>query len=303
MKNRKPVKKTAILAMSMALALGAAACGKKEKSTEAQTESASGNASESTADRETMYQVSLLQGLTFGDYYGSVTVEELKKHGDIGLGTFEGLNGEMIVLEGTVYRAAGDGSVEVVPDAEKIPFSNVTFLDTDEKQEIAKHVDFNSLIEELNAKVETLGTNRFYMIRIDGTFSEMNVRSELAQKEPYEPLAKVLEHDQTFFDYQDIEGTVVGLYCPPYMSQLNATGWHLHFISSDRSKGGHILGLKTDKANITWDYTDGFEMELPENKMFKEFDLTVDQSEDIEKVEKKVDKEEPENTEEQKEEK
>ena len=285
-------KTTLLLAMGMAIALGANACGKSQDngSTEAVAENKAEAVQAEAEDRETMFQVSLLQGLTFGDYYGSVTVEELKKHGDTGLGTFEGLNGEMIVLDGTVYRAAGDGSVEVVPDTEKIPFSNVTFLDADEKQEITESVDFNSLIELLNKKVDTLGTNRFYMIRIDGTFSEMNVRSELAQKEPYAPLAKVLETDQTFFDYKDIEGTVVGLYCPPYMSQLNATGWHLHFISSDKTKGGHILGLKTDKTTITWDYTDGFHMELPDDKMFTDFDLTVDQSEDIEKVEKKVEK-------------
>lgn len=243
------------------------------------------NRDEFDGDRDVIYQVSLLQGLTLGDYYGSITVEELKQHGDIGIGTFDALDGELIMVDGIVYRAAGDGSVEAVSDDETIPFSNVTFMDADETIALNGISDYASLCDELNRMVEEKGKNRFYVIRIDGSFNEMNVRSEYAQEEPYEPLVDVLEHDQTFFDYQDIKGTVVGLYCPPYMSSLNAVGWHLHFVSEDRTKGGHVLGLNIDEATLLWDDTDGFQMVLPDNDMFDGFDLTVDQSEDIKKVE------------------
>ena len=51
------------------------------------------------ADRETIYQVSLLQGLTLGDYNGSVSVKQLKQKGDTGIGTFEGVNGELIMVD------------------------------------------------------------------------------------------------------------------------------------------------------------------------------------------------------------
>ena len=237
-------------------------------------------------NREVMYQVSLLQGLTYGDYHGSITVKELKQYGDIGIGTFDKLNGELIMLDGEVYRAAGDGSVEVVSDDETIPFSNVTFMDADKTKNFKDIPDYDALCSELNQMVQVRGKNRFYMVRIDGTFREVNVRSEYAQAEPYKPLVEVLEHDQTFFDYTNIEGTLVGLYCPPYMSDLNAVGWHLHFVSKDKTKGGHVLGLHIADAVLTWDDTDGFQMKIPQNEMFDEFDLTVDQSEDIEKVEK-----------------
>ncbi len=236
-------------------------------------------------DRETIYQVSLLQGLTFGDYHGSVSADNLKQRGDTGIGTFDGLNGELVMVDGTIYRAAGDGSVEAVSGSETIPFANVTHFDADEKQTIKDVQDFDQLRSLLNEKVRSLGLNRFYMIRIDGKFKEINVRSEYAQNEPYRPLAEVLEHDQTFFDYENIEGTVVGLYCPEYMKDLNAAGWHLHFVSEDRKKGGHVLGLSIDEAELSWDYTNGFQMILPDTEMFKNFDLTIDQSEDIRKVE------------------
>ena len=78
---------------------------------------------------------------------------------------------------------------------------------------------------------------------------------------------------------------MVGLYCPGYMKDLNATGWHLHFVSEDKTKGGHVLGLAIDNATLSWDYTRGFRMILPDNEMFNGLDLTVDQSEDIKKAE------------------
>ena len=238
-----------------------------------------------TNNRESINQVSLLQGLTFGDYNGSLSAKEVKALGDTGIGTFDGLNGELVMLDGVIYRAAGDGSVEAVPDTETIPFCDVTFFDNDESHALTDIQDINALKEALDQKVDEFGSNRFYMVRIDGTFKEMNVRSELSQTKPYEPLAKVLETDQTFFDYTDIKGTVVGLYCPSYMDRLNAVGWHFHFISYDRKYGGHMLNLKFDSAEAKWDYTDGFSMVLPENEMFNDFDLTVDQSDDIKRVE------------------
>ena len=236
-------------------------------------------------NRDVIYQVSLLQGLTYGDYYGSITASELKQHGDTGIGTFDRLNGELIMLDGVIYRAAGDGSVEAVSDDETIPFADVTFMDKDQSGRLTEIPDYDALRNQLDQMVEESGKNRFYMIRIDGLFREVNVRSEYAQEEPYEPLAKVLEHDQTFFDYRDIEGTLVGLYCPPYMSDLNAAGWHLHFISGDRTKGGHVLGVNIADAALDWDDTDAFQMRLPQHEMFAGFALTVDQSADIQKVE------------------
>lgn len=239
----------------------------------------------SVQNRDVMYQVSLLQSLAYGDYCGSVTVKELKRHGDIGIGTFDRLNGELIMLDGEAYRAAGDGGVELVSDEETIPFCVVTHMDPDERKRLADIPDFETLCAQLDQIVAEKGVNRFYMIRVDGIFREVNVRSVRAQEGPYKRLTEVMEHDQTFFDYKNIEGTLVGLYCPPYMASMNAVGWHLHFVSKDKTRGGHVLGLDLADAVLTWDDTDGFQMRLPQNESFDRFDLTVDQSEEIKKVE------------------
>ena len=282
--------KKMLICTAMLLALSG--CGTAAPETQTAPESAPQETAQSetqtqasAADRETIFQVSLLQGLTLGDYYGSVSVKELKEKGDTGIGTFEGVNGELIMLDGEVYRAKSDGSVEVAPDDETIPFSNVTFFDADTTEEISGISNINDLKAYLNDKVTEYGKNRFYMIRIDGNFKKVSARSELKQEEPYKTLADALSTDQREFDFDETTGTVVGLFCPEYMNDLNAVGWHFHFVSEDKQSGGHVLDLDIDNAELKWDNTDGFNMLLPETQMFPELDLTQDQSADIKKVE------------------
>lgn len=265
------MKKIKGLIVGAALILSAASC--------------SPNLKNNNKEPETIHQVSLLQGLMLGDYYGSISVKELKQMGNIGIGTFDKLNGELIMTDGVVYRAKGDGTVEVVNDSELIPFANVTMFDNDEKFDLNNVKDVDALLTILNKKVDDYNSNQYCMAKITGTFTKMNVRSELAQKEPYKPLVDVLKTDQTFFDYEKINGTVVALYMPPYMNTINTTGWHLHFISEDKTKGGHLLNLEIDKATLTLDYTSDFQMHLPDGEFFKSLDLTTDQEDDIKEVE------------------
>ena len=240
---------------------------------------------EQTQKRETVYQVALLQSLTQGYYDGIVKVSELKQHGDTGIGTFEGVNGEMIVLDGTVYQALGDGSVQVADDNETVPFSNVTFFDKDISETLSQTQDINGLKDSLTKTVNDNGKNLFYMVKVKGTFSKMNVRSELKQEKPYKTLDKALATDQREFNYENIKGTVVALYCPDYMGGLNTPGWHFHFISDDKSKGGHILDLAFDSAEAEFDATQDFDMYLPEDSDFQGMELSKDVSNAIKKVE------------------
>ena len=227
----------------------------------------------------------MLQSLTQGYYDGIIKVSELKKHGDIGIGTFEGVNGEMIVLDGKVYQALGDGTVQEADESETVPFSNVTFFDIDGSEELSDIGDVNALKEKLTSIVETNGKNLFYFVKVSGTFNEMNVRSELKQEKPYRSLDKALATDQREFKYENISGTVVALYCPDYMDGLNTPGWHFHFVSDDRTKGGHILDLKFDKATAEYDATPEFEMCLTDNDGFQKMDLAKDVTAAIRKVE------------------
>lgn len=236
-------------------------------------------------DTETLNQVSLLQGLTLWDYYGSKSIWEVKELGNIGLGTFDGLNGELIMLDWIIYRANDELSIEIPSDDELIPFANVTFFDNDLSYELKDIKNIDELKSELDKKVEELGNNRIYVISIDGKFNSIHIRSERKQTEPYKPLVDVLRVDQTEKKLDNVEGTVVALYTPDYMGDLNAAGWHFHFITKDKQTGGHVLNLDLENGTIIWDFTDNFKLHLPDGKFFKSLDLTVNQDDDIKEVE------------------
>lgn len=236
-------------------------------------------------DKETIYQVALLQSLTMGYFDNVVSVKELKTHGDTGIGTFTGLDGEMIVLDGVVYRANRDCKINVMSDKEGVPFSNVTFFEKDFSLKLKDVADKDSLEKILNEAVDKNGRNNFYMIKLSGTFNEILVRSESRAEEPYPTLVEALK-TQNEVTRQNIDGTIVGLYCPDFMSSLNTTGWHFHFISSDKNFGGHVLGLNLKSGEAQFDKTDAFRMNLPKKKNFNELNFNVDLKEDIRKAEK-----------------
>ena len=276
-----------ILAAAMMIPLAACSSpqeSSKQESPQQATEQQQ-NSQKAEGPKETVYQVALLQSLTQGYYDGIIKVSELKEHGDTGIGTFEGVNGEMIVLDGTVYQALGDGSVQVADDNETVPFSNVTFFDNDISETLSQTKDINTLKESLTNTVNKNGKNLFYMVKIKGTFDKMNVRSELKQEKPYKTLDKALATDQREFNYENIAGTVVALYCPDYMGGLNTPGWHFHFISDDKTKGGHILELSFESAQAEFDSTQDFDMYLPEDPDFQKIELAKDVSSAIKKVE------------------
>ncbi len=241
---------------------------------------------EGRSDMESIYQVALLQSLAQGHFDGVITAGELKAHGDTGIGTFDGLNGEMIVLDGVVYQAIGDGSVVIPPDSETIPFCNVTFFEPDISLPLSDIADMAALQERLSAVVKENGANLFYMVRITGAFSAMKVRSEYRQEKPYRELDVALAADQLEYDYENVRGTMIGLYCPPFMSGLNSVGWHFHFITEDLARGGHVLQVGIDSAVASLDRTSGFVLALPEDDAaFQSMDLSRDMDEAIHRAE------------------
>ena len=238
-------------------------------------------------DRETIYQVALLQSLAMGCFDGSVTVKDLKTFGDTGIGTFDGLDGEMIFLDGVVYRANQDCKINVVADKVTIPFSNVTFFSEDAGGVFYDEYPTKNLLEEaLNEFLANENmTNRFYMIKLHGDFNSITVRSEAKQSKPYPTLVAALQATQKEFTFKNISGTIVGLYCPDFMSSLNSTGWHFHFISDDKKIGGHVLELNLKSCMFHLDKTDAFRMILPNNADFDALNFKTDLKEDIRKAE------------------
>ncbi|MDO8461359.1 MAG: acetolactate decarboxylase [Deltaproteobacteria bacterium] len=209
-------------------------------------------ASDKEVDQELIYQTSRLDALSAGRYDGKVTLREVKKHGNFGLGAFDKLDGEMILLDGTFYQIKGDGSIIVSSESAKTPFATVTFFEADKKASTDQGFNF----QQLNAFLDSLLLNKqaFYAIKIDGTFKSVKTRSIPAQKKPYRPLADVGQ-DQKIFDLRDVKGTLVGFWAPESASGVNFPGYHFHFITEDKKSGGHVLELQSSSISVTLDET------------------------------------------------
>ncbi len=212
--------------------------------------------SQQVIDRETLYQGSTIEALLAGNYDGVDTVKNIKVKGDTGLGTFDGLDGEMIILDGKIYKVAKSGVVTEEKDDSRSPFYAVTFFNADVKGSLKTP---ETTLADLKKGLDVLRPRNDlpYSIRIKCKAKSVKVRSVGPYKKPYPLLSDAIK-EQAVFEYADISGTLAGFWMPDYLGNTNAAGYHLHFISDDRTKGGHVLDLVLTSAEIELDETPGY---------------------------------------------
>lgn len=213
-----------------------------------------------------IFQLSTWGSIFRGVYDGAITCGELKQRGNFGIGTFDSLDGEMVVVDGEIFQVKGDGNVLAADDKLLTPFATVTFFAPDQK---FSQEDIASL-EELQQNLEPFFPSRniFYAIRIDGTFNYVKTRSVPRQERPYRPVV------QSEFEARDITGTIIGFWCPGYAQGILAPGFHFHFISADRKMGGHLLDCRFAKGDVQIQYHAKLETVLPATEAFRKADLS-----------------------------
>ena len=197
------------------------------------------------------WQYSTIAALAAGSYQGALTVGELRTHGDLGLGTFNGLDGEMILLDGTVWQVRPDGRPAVAADGVGVPFATAIRFAARRTLEVPAGLDMAALTALLDGTVED--PSLIQAVRIDGRFGRLTLRSVPAQIPPYRPLADIIPGEQVVFDLTDAEGTLVGFRYPPNLAGANVAGWHMHYVAADRRSGGHVLGLTTTAVRAALD--------------------------------------------------
>lgn len=234
-------------------------------------------------ERRIIFQYSSINALLEGVYDSDLTVSELAAHGNFGIGTFDGLDGEMIALDGVFYQIWADGKAYRAADSMKTPFAVVTFFRGVNALYPNAALDFHGLTKYLDEKIPT--KNIFYAVRIDGSFQRVKTRSVRRQQKPYPRLADALKN-QPEFELRNIRGTLVGFRCPAYADGINTSGYHFHFITEDRKAGGHVLELQTDMVTARIEGVHEFHMVLPHNRPFYHSDLTKGKKGEFEKVEK-----------------
>jgi acetolactate decarboxylase len=234
-------------------------------------------------DHDVLFQTSTIDALLAGVYDGTMSLQQLKQHGDFGLGTFHALDGEMVAVDGTFYQIAADGVAHRVDDEMLTPFAAVTFFEQDEKRSVKEELDLAALTEYLDELLPS--QNVFYAIRIDGTFKYVKTRSVPRQEKPYQKLVDVVAHQPTF-EFADVKGTIAGFWCPYFVKSVNVPGYHLHFIDEQRTRGGHVLGCRLQNVTISLDITPAFFLSLPPSPKFRGGSFDARGEKDLEKVEK-----------------
>jgi acetolactate decarboxylase len=211
-------------------------------------------------EHHALFQASTIAALLEGNFEGDVTIEELGGHGDLGLGTLNGLDGEMIVIDGQFFHADVDGFVAVIDPTERTPFAAVTWFEPSLDLDLEEPVEYENLLAGVDALAGDPDSG--CAIRVDGTFESVTARSVPRQFPPYRPLLEAMA-DEHVFEFTDVEGTIVGFRLPDYARGIGPEGYHLHFISADREQGGHVLSARTDRVTVELDLSGELHVELP----------------------------------------
>lgn len=233
-------------------------------------------------NQDSVYLCAPVNALVEGIYEEKIPFSEVKKHGDFGLGTFDHLDGEMIMLDGRIWQIRGDGRVQRVGDDALTPFACVCFFQADKHAKLAGDRDYEDFLGWLEGLLPS--PNLFYALRIDGRFSYIKTRS-VPKQECYRPLVEVAA-EQPIFEISDIEGTLAGFYTPQFMASLSVPGMHLHFLSDDQQHGGHLLECRPHQAQVGVQVLTRLALELPVSDAYLQWDFHRDISQDLDRAEK-----------------
>jgi acetolactate decarboxylase len=229
------------------------------------------------APLHTLFQVSTSGALVSGLFAGVVSAEKILQHGDFGLGTFAGLDGEMIVLDGHVYQAKGDGTVNEVGPCAEAPFAVVTRFTAD----VDTAIDAAPTLADLSALCDRAraSNNLFFALRLDGRFATVRIRAVA----PVQPDARLIDaaKAQHEFVHHDVDGTLVGIWSPGFSSAFSVPGYHFHFLSADRSEGGHLLECASETLRLRIDMLTDFHLALPATEPYLKADLSRNAADEL----------------------
>ncbi|ACJ18281.1 alpha-acetolactate decarboxylase [Coxiella burnetii] len=224
--------------------------------------------------QNTIFQVATIGSLAQGVYDGDFTYGKLQKKGNFGLGTFLDLNGEMVAVDGHYYQIEANGKLRPVTTKQIAPFAEVTFFNPTIHKTIENAANYQQLGHQLSKFF--LNKNIPYAIRIDGTFKTLRLRSLRKQQKPYPTLVQASEK-QAIFNLNNVKGTVVGFWFPSYWGGIAVAGFHLHFVTADRTTGGHVLEIALNQGKVSLAPVHQLDIYLPETKSFAHANLSSEE--------------------------
>ncbi|WP_099222316.1 acetolactate decarboxylase [Listeria costaricensis] len=230
-----------------------------------------------------LFQHSTMAALVGGLFGGTTTFKDLMKHGDLGIGTLNDFDGELIIVDGEPFQIREDGKAYKVAPEDTTPYATVTYFEPDVLFNVQEAMTREAVEEKIASLVQ--GPNVFYAVKVTGNFKVVDTRVAPKQSRPYPPLIEAVKTQPTYhFEY--ITGTIVGFFTPKYISGIGVAGYHIHFIDDMRKIGGHVFDYELLEGVVEVAQQTEFELELPQTSEFLRSDLgSPDMLEQIEAAE------------------
>lgn len=232
----------------------------------------------------TVYQVSILSALMQGIMGGVMPVRELLSHGDFGMGTFEGIGGELVILDGKAYRCGADGKVLPADPSDTVSFAQVTFFDAFSPLHMTEKVASFDQLKQFLGQWTAEDPNIIYVVKGRTEDADVTVRSMDQQKPPY-PTLEEAARSQKEYKGSHLSGTLIGFLFPPFMDGVNISSWHIHFLSDDRTRGGHLLELSSSSLHLQMYPIYNHTLRIPEGTSFARLRHGKDQPDALKKIE------------------
>jgi len=230
-----------------------------------------------------VYQRSTMGALLDGVYDDDATVAEILTHGDFGLGTFNRLDGEMVILDGVCYHLHANGGVNRANGEDRTPFAAVTWFQPDHAFDVEGPTDRNGLTAAIDDKIDS--ANLIYAIRITGRFSAIHTRTVTKQDPPYVGMSEATKNQRETV-LNDTHGVMAGFRMPDYEQGITVAGYHLHYLNDDHSRGGHVLDFMTARARVEISMRSDLHLSLPTTAQFRQAHLDrADIDADVSRVE------------------
>jgi acetolactate decarboxylase len=235
-----------------------------------------------SVDGDNLFSAGFASGFIGGLYDNWYPYKQLEKHGDFGLGAPGHLDGELLMLNGKIYQTRSTGKTTLISDTGKLPYAIVCFF---RAKKIYKHTGALTKTT-LYSYMDSLLTNQngIYAVHISGKFKTVKTRAFPPVEKPYLPLASMLNR-QRFFEHSDMQGDLVGFRIPAFMEGAHISGYHFHFLSADKTAGGHLIDLLAEDITIEVDTLSSYTIDLPQTTDFNSFDFKKDRKEEIKSVE------------------
>lgn len=195
-----------------------------------------------------------------GGYDGILSVAEVQRHGDHGLAGADKLDGEMVLVDGQFYQFLASGQVVQPSSAMRLPFAAVTRWEGGRDVAVRPGLVYGAGMTALDTLVAD--PNAFYAVRIEGTWDTLVVRTFREQTRPYPPLDSAAAH-QVVDTLVNVRGVMVGFRQPPYAMPMTLPNYHLHFITADRTRGGHVLGFTARDVRMQVSQRPDFTVHMP----------------------------------------